>query len=99
MSKKVVLAGACRTAIGKMGGGYGNLRHRVPGQPGGRCGDDRRRMVDLSALPGRGCLPPDTLRRLFHGGRRTGDSQAPFQYRKASQRNGALLLFQKVQVR
>ena len=56
-------------------------------------------MVDLSALPGRGCLPPDTLRRLFHGGRRTGDSQAPFQYRKASQRNGALLLFQKVQVR
>ena len=56
-------------------------------------------MVDLSALPGRGWLPPDTLRRLFHGGRRAGDSQAPFQYRKASQRNGALLLFQKVQVR
>lgn len=42
---------------GFLAGGYGNLRHRVPGQPGGRCGDDRRRMVDLSALPGRGCLP------------------------------------------
>ena len=26
MAKKVVLAGACRTAIGKMGGQFGNTR-------------------------------------------------------------------------
>lgn len=42
-----------------------------------------------------GDVSPRYFTSPFHGGRRTGDSQAPFQYRKASQRNGALLLFQK----
>lgn len=71
----------------------------VAGQPGGCRGDDRRRMVVLPALPGRGRFSPDTLHCLFHGGGGSGHSQAPFQHREAPQRNGTLLLFQKVQVR
>lgn len=54
-------SGGSLRGSGFLAGGYGNLRHRVPGQPGGRCGDDRRWMVDLSCFARTGMSPPRSL--------------------------------------